>query len=182
MAAAWRPPEGLVLDGRERGGRLCHAGEKAIITAIDPSCFHFPCPLQRSGSGSGKSIKNRALGLIRKRDPAHRISTGIAVAIPPGYYGRLAPRSGLAFKHGIDVLAGVIDSDYTGELKVMLFNSDNTELVIKPGDRVVQLILERADKLPVEEVDELDDTARGGVNGGDNVGQCGGAKSSQFVL
>src|ERR1700693_5084878 len=71
MAAAWRPPEGLVLDGREHGGRLCHAGEKAIITAIDTSCFHFPCPLQRSGSGSGKSIKNRALGLIRKRDPAH---------------------------------------------------------------------------------------------------------------
>ena len=71
MAAAWRPPEGLVLDGREHGGRLCHAGEKAIITAIDTSCFHFPCSLQRSGSGSGKSIKNRALGLIRQRDPAH---------------------------------------------------------------------------------------------------------------
>src|SRR5208337_1069520 len=72
MAAAWRPPEGLVLDGREHGGRRCHAGgEKAIITAWD-FLLHFPCPLQRLGSGSGNAIKNRAFGLIRKPDPAHK--------------------------------------------------------------------------------------------------------------
>ena len=92
-----------------------------------------------------------------------RISTGIAVAIPSGYYGRVAPRSGLALKVGIDVMAGVIDPDYTGEVQVLLLNTDmHRTFKVKPGDRIAQLILERADMLPVEEVDELDDTARGG--------------------
>jgi dUTP pyrophosphatase len=68
--------------------------------------------------------------------PGHRVvvSTGISIRVPDGTYGRIAPRSGLAVKHGLDTLAGVIDPDYTGEVKVVLVNTDmRVPFVIKPG-------------------------------------------------
>lgn len=98
--------------------------------------------------------------------------TGIAMAIPEGYYGRVAPRSGLAVKQGIMVLAGVIDSDYRGEIGVILFNSGfihnkpsgtivpADDVIIKHGDRIAQIIFERADVAHLKVVDELEDTAR----------------------
>jgi dUTP pyrophosphatase len=91
------------------------------------------------------------------------IETGIAIAIPKGYYGRIAPRSGLAAKKGIHVLAGVIDADYRGEIKVLLTSTmkSGPPLQIKTGDRIAQLILERADTLVIEEVDDLEKTERG---------------------
>ena len=64
------------------------------------------------------------------------IQTGIAMAIPEGNYGRIAPRSGLAAKHFIDVGAGVIDADYRGELKVLLFNHGEKDFEIKAQDRI----------------------------------------------
>ena len=64
------------------------------------------------------------------------LSTGIAMAIPMGNYGRIAPRSGLAAKHSIDVGAGVIDNDYRGELKVLLFNLSDVDFEVKAGDRI----------------------------------------------
>jgi dUTP pyrophosphatase len=71
------------------------------------------------------------------------VSTGISVELPPGTYGRIAPRSGLAVKHGLDVGAGVIDPDYTDEVRVVLFNFDQRKaFVIRPGYRIAQLILE----------------------------------------
>jgi dUTP pyrophosphatase len=90
-----------------------------------------------------------------------RITTGIAVAIPSGYYGRIAPRSGLAAKHGIDTLAGVIDSDYRGELVCVLANHGDKEFEIKPGDRVAQFIIERIIIPTPEWAGSLPDTARG---------------------
>ena len=63
--------------------------------------------------------------------------------MPAGTYGRVAPRSGLASKHGIDVGAGVIDADYRGPVKVLLFNLSGTEFAVNAGDRVAQLIIER---------------------------------------
>lgn len=89
------------------------------------------------------------------------VSTGISVQLPQGVYGRVAPRSGLAVKNGIDVGAGVIDPDYTGELKVVLFNHDQNPFVIKPGYRIAQLILERCEVPPVLEVLDLGETGRG---------------------
>jgi dUTP pyrophosphatase len=71
------------------------------------------------------------------------VSTGLSFQFPPGTYGRIAPRSGLAVKHGIDVFAGVVDPDYQGEVKVVLYNSDTrNSYVIRPGYRIAQLILE----------------------------------------
>ena len=95
--------------------------------------------------------------------PTHRalVGTGIAIVLPVGVYGRVAPRSGLAVKHGIQVGAGVIDPDYTGEIKVVLFNHGDKDFEVKKGDRIAQLILERCETPEVEEVGEVKDTERG---------------------
>ena len=89
------------------------------------------------------------------------IPTGIGVKLPDGVYGRIAPRSGLSVKNGINVGAGVVDPDYTGELKVVLFNHDNNPFIIKPGYRIAQLVLEKFDSHDIEVVNELDSTERG---------------------
>jgi dUTP pyrophosphatase len=89
------------------------------------------------------------------------VRTGLAVAIPEGYYGRIAPRSGLAHKHGIDVLAGVIDADYRGEIGVILLNTGKEGFALHAGDRIAQLIFECADRLIPEWTDELPETVRG---------------------
>ncbi len=69
------------------------------------------------------------------------VPTGISIELPSGTYGRVAPRSGLAVKHGIDIGAGVIDEDYRGPVGVVLFNLGTSEFVVNPGDRVAQLIV-----------------------------------------
>jgi len=71
------------------------------------------------------------------------IKTGIQIGLPKGTYGRIAPRSGLALNHGINVGAGVIDPDYTGEIGVILFNHNTSDFIIKRGDRIAQLICEK---------------------------------------
>ena len=71
------------------------------------------------------------------------VSTGVSMAIPVGNYGRVAPRSGLACKHFIDVGAGVIDADYRGEVKVLLFNLGQEDFQVAEGDRIAQLIIEK---------------------------------------
>ncbi len=76
-------------------------------------------------------------------------------------YGRVAPRSGLAWKKHIDIGAGVIDADYTGDVGVVLFNHAKEDFEVKKGDRVAQLILERYETAIVEEVEDLEETARG---------------------
>lgn len=89
------------------------------------------------------------------------VRTGLAVAIPRGFYGRIAPRSGLAVKHGLDVLAGVIDSDYRGEIICALVNHGREAFTLEAGQRMAQLIIEAIiTPVPVW-VDSLDETARG---------------------
>ncbi len=111
------------------------------------------------------------------------VKTGIAVEIPRGYYGRVAPRSGLAVKKGVDVLAGVIDSGYRDEIGVVLINLNMWDslvallrrvtdafhqlfglpgaLEIKPGDKIAQLIIEKCHDVEWEESAELSDSERG---------------------
>lgn len=89
------------------------------------------------------------------------IPTGISVEIPHGYYGRVAPRSGLAARHGIDVLAGVIDSDYRGELIILLINLGTESVSFQAGDRIAQLIIENAASSQFEQAGDLSDTTRG---------------------
>ncbi|KIR62578.1 deoxyuridine 5'-triphosphate nucleotidohydrolase [Cryptococcus bacillisporus CA1873] len=89
------------------------------------------------------------------------IDSGLSIAVPEGTYGRVAPRSGLASKHSIDTGAGVIDADYRGPVKVLLFNYSDADFTIQKGDRIAQLILERIVMAPILEVEDLDVTARG---------------------
>jgi dUTP pyrophosphatase len=89
------------------------------------------------------------------------IKTGIAVKLPAGTYGRVAPRSGLAYKHGIDVMAGVIDEDYRGDIGVILYNSGDEPFHVTHGMRIAQLIVEVYRPVLVVERDSLDVTNRG---------------------
>jgi len=89
------------------------------------------------------------------------LPTGIALAIPRDRYGRIAPRSGLAFNYGIDVLAGVIDWSYRGEIKVLLLNTGDKDFDIKYGDRIAQLIIEKISTPELVEVQELPSSVRG---------------------
>ncbi|KAM3512372.1 hypothetical protein MY11210_004011 [Beauveria gryllotalpidicola] len=89
------------------------------------------------------------------------VDTDISIAVPAGTYGRIAPRSGLASKHFIDTGAGVIDADYRGQVKVLLFNHAEADYTIKEGDRIAQLVLERIVTPEVVEVEELQESVRG---------------------
>jgi dUTP pyrophosphatase len=89
------------------------------------------------------------------------VSTGISISIPDGNYARIAPRSGLAFKHGIDVFAGVVDSGYRGEIKAILYNASDDDYTISINDKIAQLIIEKCQIWDVEVVESLDETVRG---------------------
>lgn len=89
------------------------------------------------------------------------VKTDLSIACPPGTYARIAPRSGLALKRGIDTGAGVIDADYRGPVGVILFNWGKEDFEIKIGDRIAQLILEQIVLPDVVETDELPETVRG---------------------
>jgi dUTP pyrophosphatase len=95
-----------------------------------------------------------------------KIPTDIRVMLPRGTYGRLAPRSGLSAKYGLDVLAGIVDRDYRGEVIVILHNpyALNTPFVLKKGDRICQLVITKIDECDIQQVnsmDELSETTRG---------------------
>ena len=101
--------------------------------------------------------------------PGHRalLKTGIAMSMPAGYVGLIWPRSKLAAKMGIDVLAGVVDSDYRGEIMISLLNTGLDTVEIKTGDKVAQMIIQRHySHIQINIVDDLDKTMRGqsGVN------------------
>ena len=89
------------------------------------------------------------------------VPTGISISIPRGHYGRIAPRSGLALRDGIDVLAGVIDAGYRGEVGVILMNFGDKSFAFRKGDRIAQLIIEKCHDADWEEVEELSDSDRG---------------------
>lgn len=89
------------------------------------------------------------------------VRTGLAVAIPRGYYGRIAARSGWALKNGISTLGGVVDSDYRGELVCILANHSSEDFNVQEGDRVAQFIIEAIISPEPIFVDELSETERG---------------------
>lgn len=98
---------------------------------------------------------------VLKPGQREMISTGLAIQVPPGWYGRIAPRSGLAARYGLDVLAGVVDADFTGEVKVVLINLGDEEYVVQPGERIAQLVVERCANMPVALAYELEESLRG---------------------
>lgn len=89
------------------------------------------------------------------------VKTDIAIRIPDGCYGRIAPRSGLALHYHIDIGAGVIDRDYRGNVGVVVFNHSKSSFIIRKGDRIAQLICERIVEPKLQEVTDLNITERG---------------------
>lgn len=90
------------------------------------------------------------------------VDTGIAISLPPGHVAFIKPRSGLASKHGIHVLGGVIDAGYRGEIRVVLLNTDSREAMeFGRGDRIAQLVIQKVEQANFIVVDELSESARG---------------------
>jgi dUTP pyrophosphatase len=99
-----------------------------------------------------------------------KIRTGVALSIPPNHVGLIWPRSGLAFKQGIDTMAGVIDSDYRGEIEVVLLNTDKYKKVyIDAGTRIAQILIQPVAMFAPVDIDALDETERG-ANGFGSTG------------
>lgn len=101
--------------------------------------------------------------IIIKSGEHKLVPTGICIELPEGYEAQIRPRSGLAAKNGVTVLntPGTIDSDYRGELKIILINHGKEDFVITRGMRVAQMIISRYEQVVIEEVDSFTETARG---------------------
>ncbi|XP_069030074.1 deoxyuridine 5'-triphosphate nucleotidohydrolase, mitochondrial isoform X1 [Embiotoca jacksoni] len=121
---------------------------------------HATTPTRGSAKAAGYDLYSAYDYTIGSMDKAI-VKTDIQIAIPNGCYGRVAPRSGLAAKHFIDVGAGVIDEDYRGNVGVVLFNFNKVTFEVKKGDRVAQLVCERICYPDLVEQETLDDTERG---------------------
>ena len=124
-------------------------------------CYDAIVPTRGSDGAVGYDLYSSEDAIVPCQAGRALVGTGITIVLPSSVYGRVAPRSGLAVKHCINVGAGVIDPDYTGEIKVILFNHGLKDFEIKKGDRIAQLILERCETPPIEEISIVEDTERG---------------------
>jgi len=117
-----------------------------------------------SAGAAGLALASAADGPITLAPGARAaVPTGLAFAIPAGYEGQVRPRSGLARKFGVTLTnsPGTIDSDYRGEVQVLLVNLGQEPFVVQPGDRIAQLVIAPVSIAELEETDSLDDTVRG---------------------
>ena len=131
--------------------------EQLLVQKLSPSAT---IPQRGSALAAGYDLASAHDCVVPARGKA-LVKTDLAIALPALCYGRIAPRSGLAWKKFIDVGAGVIDADYRGNVGVVLFNHGKEDLVVQRGDRVAQLVLERISMMPCQEVEDLDATERG---------------------
>lgn len=120
-------------------------------------------PAYATPQSAGMDLRANIEDPITLRPLERRIvPTGLYIALPEGYEAQVRPRSGLALKHGITVLnsPGTIDSDYRGEIGVLLINLSDTPFVINAGERIAQMVVARHEQAELIEVEELDDTER----------------------
>jgi dUTP pyrophosphatase len=123
---------------------------------------HAVMPTRGSPLAAGFDLSSAEDAIVSANGGRVLVKTDLSIVCPEGTYGRIAPRSGLAYKHGIDVGAGVVDADYRGPVGVILFNFGKEDFVIHRGDRIAQLILEQVCMAEAVEVEELNETVRGG--------------------
>ena len=116
-------------------------------------------PSQATQSDAGYDLFS-AEAWILKSGERKLFKTNISTEIPHGYYGRIAPRSGLAYKHGIDTLAGVIDSGYRGDIWVILINFWPEDFEVNVWDKIAQFIIEKCHYVDREEINSLEDSER----------------------
>ena len=127
-----------------------------------PNSGGLPLPAYASDGAAGMDVVAAESVTLRPGQRA-AIATGMAFAIPPGWEIQVRPRSGLALKNGVTCLntPGTIDSDYRGEVKVILANLGDEYFEVKRGDRIAQLVPAQVQRAVLAEVDELDETRRG---------------------
>lgn len=124
----------------------------------------LPLPAYESEGSSGMDIRADLKEPIRLNPGEIRlVPTGLAVAVPPGYEAQIRPRSGLALKYGIGMVnsPGTIDSDYRGEIGIILINWGSRPFTVNRGDRIAQMIICRVFRADIVETDDLDATSRG---------------------
>ncbi len=124
-------------------------------------CPEVPLPYQATTGAAGFDLFAKE-SVVIKAGSFGVVGTGIALEIPKGVEGQIRPRSGLALHYGIGILnsPGTIDADYRGEIKVILFNLSNTDFVIKPKDRIAQIVFAQTVPIEFEEVNSLSPTKR----------------------
>ena len=135
--------------------------QKVLIKKLDPL---VKLPSYKSEGASGMDLMAFIKDQINiKPKTSSLIPTGLSIAFPKEYEIQIRPRSGLAAKNNISVLntPGTIDSDYRGELKVIIYNHGNKDFIINNGDRIAQMILTPVIKMKLEETDNLPETLRG---------------------
>ena len=123
-----------------------------------------PLPAYATPDSAGMDLRANVDGPVELQPLQRRlIPTGLRIALPTGYEAQIRPRSGLALKHGITVLnsPGTIDSDYRGEVGVLLCNLSDTPFTVNPGERIAQMVVARYEQAVFVPVDTLDTTARG---------------------
>jgi dUTP diphosphatase len=129
-----------------------------------PAARDLPLPTQGSSGSAGFDLRAALEGEVVLR-PGERllVPTGVVLEVPPGWEGQVRPRSGLALRHGIGVLnaPGTIDSDYRGEVAVILVNLGEAPFSLHRGDRVAQLVISRVEPVEWEEADTLEGSSRG---------------------
>ncbi|XP_068588363.1 deoxyuridine 5'-triphosphate nucleotidohydrolase, mitochondrial isoform X2 [Cebidichthys violaceus] len=136
-----------------------HTEDKPVLRFAKLS-EHATTPTRGSTKAAGYDLYSAYDYTVAAMDKAI-VKTDIQIAVPHGCYGRVAPRSGLAAKHFIDVGAGVVDEDYRGNVGVVLFNFSKDSFDVKKGDRVAQLVCERICYPDLVEQKTLDETERG---------------------
>lgn len=139
-----------------------HSPEVPVLVKRLPHGKDLPLPAYATDGAAGMDVVS-AEDVDLAPGARHAVATGLAVAIPAGYEIQVRPRSGLALKHGVTVpnTPGTIDSDYRGEVKVIMINHGNESFAIRRGDRIAQLVLAPVTRGTWVEADTLDHTARG---------------------
>ena len=136
---------------------------------VKKTCNQSKLPTRSTAGSAGYDLFSTEDKMIYAGGQA-MIDVGINIKVPPGTYGRVAPRSGLAVKHGIDVLAGVIDEDYRGDVKVILINHGDNDYMVSVFDRVAQLIIEKIEMPEVKHVISFDEETQRGIGGFGSTG------------
>ena len=123
-----------------------------------------PLPKYQTAQSAGMDLRaNIDAPILIKPLDRKLIPTGLHIALPEGYEAQIRPRSGLAIKNGITILntPGTIDPDYTGDVGVILVNLSHEDFVVKPGDRIAQMVINKFEQAEFEVVEKLDETERG---------------------
>ena len=148
-----------------------------------PGNDDLPLPAYATDGAAGMDVV-AAEAVILAPGARHAVATGLAMAIPPGFEIQVRPRSGLALNHGISVpnTPGTIDSDYRGELKVILINLGAAPFEIRRGDRIAQLVLAPVVQAAWLEVNQIDQTARGAGGFGSTGQSSDGQNAGESVV